>query len=100
MRVFLFQTFVEGHRFFEQYEMIFTALKQAAEVYVKSDSSSKTLFCFISNFFVIYILYSIYYMYCIYVDLSGLMINSLIIDFMLQGLRPVTMVSPKTVRQS
>lgn len=37
----LFQTFVEGHRFFEQYEMIFGALKQVAEVYVKSDSSSK-----------------------------------------------------------
>uniref|UniRef100_A0A3P9C6C0 Calponin-homology (CH) domain-containing protein n=1 Tax=Maylandia zebra TaxID=106582 RepID=A0A3P9C6C0_9CICH len=32
-------TFVEGHRFFEQYETIFTGLKQAAEVYVKSDSS-------------------------------------------------------------
>ncbi|MED6258394.1 Nesprin-1, partial [Ataeniobius toweri] len=32
-------TFVEGHRFFEQYEITFTALKQAAEVYVKSDSS-------------------------------------------------------------
>uniref|UniRef100_A0A3Q3K6H1 Calponin-homology (CH) domain-containing protein n=1 Tax=Monopterus albus TaxID=43700 RepID=A0A3Q3K6H1_MONAL len=32
-------TFTEGHRFFEQYEIIFTALKQAAEVYVKSDSS-------------------------------------------------------------
>uniref|UniRef100_A0A3B3USN7 Calponin-homology (CH) domain-containing protein n=1 Tax=Poecilia latipinna TaxID=48699 RepID=A0A3B3USN7_9TELE len=32
-------SFVEGHRFFDQYEIIFTALKQAAEVYVKSDSS-------------------------------------------------------------
>uniref|UniRef100_A0A3B5AGS9 Calponin-homology (CH) domain-containing protein n=1 Tax=Stegastes partitus TaxID=144197 RepID=A0A3B5AGS9_9TELE len=32
-------TFIEGHRFFEQYEIIFTSLKQAAEVYVKSDSS-------------------------------------------------------------
>ncbi|CAG13184.1 unnamed protein product, partial [Tetraodon nigroviridis] len=32
-------TFVEGHRFFEQYEMIFAALQQVAEVYVKSDSS-------------------------------------------------------------
>ncbi|XP_041828569.1 nesprin-1-like [Melanotaenia boesemani] len=32
-------TFIEGHRFFEQYEIIFTGLKQAAEVYVKSDSS-------------------------------------------------------------
>lgn len=41
---FLLQTFIEGHRFFDQYEMIFAALKQAAEVYVKSDSSSKTLF--------------------------------------------------------
>lgn len=38
------QTFIEGHRFFEQYEIIFSALKQAAEVYVKSDSSSKPLF--------------------------------------------------------
>lgn len=54
--VSLFQTFVEGHRFFEQYEMIFTALKQAADVYVKSDSSSKTLFCFITKLFVIYML--------------------------------------------
>ena len=43
MFAFLFQTFVEGHRFFEQYEIIFTGLKHAAEVYVKSDSSSKTL---------------------------------------------------------
>uniref|UniRef100_A0A3B4WAH5 Calponin-homology (CH) domain-containing protein n=1 Tax=Seriola lalandi dorsalis TaxID=1841481 RepID=A0A3B4WAH5_SERLL len=32
-------TFIEGHKFFEQYEIIFTALQQAAEVYVKSDSS-------------------------------------------------------------
>uniref|UniRef100_A0A672YM97 Nesprin-1 spectrin repeats region domain-containing protein n=1 Tax=Sphaeramia orbicularis TaxID=375764 RepID=A0A672YM97_9TELE len=32
-------TFTEGHRFFEQYEIIFTSLKQAAKVYVKSDSS-------------------------------------------------------------
>uniref|UniRef100_A0A3P8TBD4 Calponin-homology (CH) domain-containing protein n=1 Tax=Amphiprion percula TaxID=161767 RepID=A0A3P8TBD4_AMPPE len=32
-------TFIEGHRFFEQYEIIFTSLKHAAEVYVKSDSS-------------------------------------------------------------
>lgn len=44
---FLFQTFIEGHRFFDQYEMIFAALKQAAEVYVKSDSSSKTLFYYL-----------------------------------------------------
>lgn len=50
MFTFLFQTFVEGHRFFEQYEIIFTGLKQAAEVYVKSDSSSKTLLCFITLF--------------------------------------------------
>lgn len=52
--VSLFQTFVEGHRFFEQYEMIFTALKQAADVYVKSDSSSKSLFCFITKMLAIY----------------------------------------------
>lgn len=61
---FLFQTFIEGHRFFDQYEMIFAALKQAAEVYVKSDSSSKTLFyylnlctfrIFVSLFIFIYI---------------------------------------------
>lgn len=52
--MFLFQTFVEGHRFFEQYEIIFTGLKQAAEVYVKSDSSSKTPFCLITNLFAIY----------------------------------------------
>uniref|UniRef100_A0A3P8V8V6 Calponin-homology (CH) domain-containing protein n=1 Tax=Cynoglossus semilaevis TaxID=244447 RepID=A0A3P8V8V6_CYNSE len=32
-------TFIEGHRFFEQYDLIFSALKQAAEVYIKSDSS-------------------------------------------------------------
>lgn len=38
-----FQAFIEGHRFFDQYEVIFSALRQAAEVYVKSDSSSKTL---------------------------------------------------------
>lgn len=31
--------FIEGHRFFDQYEVIFSALRQAAEVYVKSDSS-------------------------------------------------------------
>lgn len=40
----LLQAFIEGHRFFDQYELIFSALRQAAEVYVKSDSSSKTLF--------------------------------------------------------
>lgn len=47
--LFFFQTFVEGHRFFEQYEMIFAALKQVADVYVKSDSSSKNL-CIKSSF--------------------------------------------------
>lgn len=47
MLCFFPQTFVEGHRFFEQYEMIFAALKQVADVYVKSDSSSKNLYFFI-----------------------------------------------------
>lgn len=47
--LFFFQTFVEGHRFFDQYEMIFAALKQVADVYVKSDSSSKNL-CIKSSF--------------------------------------------------
>lgn len=65
MRVFLFQTFVEGHRFFEQYEMIFTALKQAAEVYVKSDSSSKTLsvllaICLLFIYCTVYIICTVY----------------------------------------
>uniref|UniRef100_A0A3Q2Y7W4 Calponin-homology (CH) domain-containing protein n=1 Tax=Hippocampus comes TaxID=109280 RepID=A0A3Q2Y7W4_HIPCM len=32
-------TFIEGHRFFEQYDILFSALKQAADVYVKSDGS-------------------------------------------------------------
>uniref|UniRef100_A0A3B3D5A7 Nesprin-1 spectrin repeats region domain-containing protein n=1 Tax=Oryzias melastigma TaxID=30732 RepID=A0A3B3D5A7_ORYME len=32
-------TFTEGQRFFEQYEVIFTALQQAADVYVKSERS-------------------------------------------------------------
>lgn len=62
----LFQTFVEGHRFFEQYEMIFTALKQAADVYVRSDSSSKSLFCFITKMFVIYMLYICRFMWSYY----------------------------------
>lgn len=47
--LFFLQTFVEGHRFFEQYEMIFAALQQVADVYVKSDSSSKNL-CIKSSF--------------------------------------------------
>lgn len=52
-----FQTFTEGHRFFEQYEIIFTGLKQAAEVYVKSDSSSKNLICLIVYYLnILYIL--------------------------------------------
>uniref|UniRef100_A0A668AGR2 Spectrin repeat containing, nuclear envelope 1b n=1 Tax=Myripristis murdjan TaxID=586833 RepID=A0A668AGR2_9TELE len=32
-------SFIEGHKFFDQYEIIYKSLKQAAEVYVKSDSS-------------------------------------------------------------
>lgn len=62
MFAFLFQTFVEGHQFFEQYEVIFTGLKQAAEVYVKSDSSSKILLCFTANynFMQIYIYIYVY----------------------------------------
>lgn len=44
-----FQTFIEGHRFFEQYDLIFSALKQAAEVYIKSDSSSKIPFSLIKD---------------------------------------------------
>lgn len=66
MFLFLCQTFVEGHRFFEQYEIIFTTLKQAAEVYVKSDSSSKTLFSFITInmcLLFIYICYVYIYIY-------------------------------------
>ena len=87
--LFSFQTFIESHRFFEQYEIFSSALKQAAEIYIKSDSSSKTLFCFISG--------CLLPMYIIQICLFGLKINSLIINFMLQGLRPVTEVSPKTV---
>uniref|UniRef100_A0A3P9ISW1 Nesprin-1 spectrin repeats region domain-containing protein n=1 Tax=Oryzias latipes TaxID=8090 RepID=A0A3P9ISW1_ORYLA len=34
-------TFTEGQRFFEQYEVLFTALQRAAEVYVKSDSADE-----------------------------------------------------------
>ncbi|XP_034001994.1 nesprin-1-like [Trematomus bernacchii] len=32
-------TFVEGQRFFDQYEMIYSDLKRSAEVYIKSDSA-------------------------------------------------------------
>uniref|UniRef100_A0A8C7ULC6 Spectrin repeat containing, nuclear envelope 1b n=1 Tax=Oncorhynchus mykiss TaxID=8022 RepID=A0A8C7ULC6_ONCMY len=34
-------TFIEGHMFFEQYETTFKALRQSADVYVKSDGSSE-----------------------------------------------------------
>ncbi|KAJ8275253.1 hypothetical protein COCON_G00098780 [Conger conger] len=34
-------TFIEGHKFFEQYETTYQTLKQAAEVYVKSDISAE-----------------------------------------------------------
>lgn len=75
----LFQTFVEGHRFFEQYEMIFGALKQVAEVYVKSDSSSKNLFLYLYILKVVWAINKII----------------VIINVMLQGIKPVTRVSPK-----
>lgn len=52
--LFFFQTFVEGHRFFEQYEMIFTALKQVADVYVRSDSSSKNLVLRVPLFLLVF----------------------------------------------
>uniref|UniRef100_A0A4W4DRM4 Calponin-homology (CH) domain-containing protein n=1 Tax=Electrophorus electricus TaxID=8005 RepID=A0A4W4DRM4_ELEEL len=32
--------FIEGHKFFEQYETTFQTLKQASDIYVKSDSSA------------------------------------------------------------
>uniref|UniRef100_A0A3B3ZCG1 Calponin-homology (CH) domain-containing protein n=1 Tax=Periophthalmus magnuspinnatus TaxID=409849 RepID=A0A3B3ZCG1_9GOBI len=32
-------TFIENYRFFDQYDIIFSALKQSAEVYVRSDST-------------------------------------------------------------
>lgn len=35
------QAFIEGHKFFEQYETTFQTLKQAADIYIKSDSSGK-----------------------------------------------------------
>lgn len=64
--VFLFQTFVEGHRFFEQYDVILKGLKQAAEVYVKSDSSSETLqFVYV----YVYIYFRLYV--CIYIFLGS-----------------------------
>ncbi|KPP57545.1 hypothetical protein Z043_124718, partial [Scleropages formosus] len=33
-------SFIEGHKFFEQYETTFQTLKQAADTYIKSDSSA------------------------------------------------------------
>uniref|UniRef100_A0A3B1IR95 Calponin-homology (CH) domain-containing protein n=1 Tax=Astyanax mexicanus TaxID=7994 RepID=A0A3B1IR95_ASTMX len=33
--------FIEGHKFFEQYETTFRTLKQAADVYIKSDNSAE-----------------------------------------------------------
>lgn len=35
------QAFIEGHKFFEQYETTFQTLKQAADIYIKSDSSGE-----------------------------------------------------------
>ncbi|KAK6304736.1 hypothetical protein J4Q44_G00253220 [Coregonus suidteri] len=34
-------SFIEGHKFFEQYETTFKALRQSADVYVKSDGSAE-----------------------------------------------------------
>ncbi|KAG7263987.1 hypothetical protein CRUP_026788 [Coryphaenoides rupestris] len=31
-------SFIEGYKFFDQYEIIYKALKQAAEIYLKSDT--------------------------------------------------------------
>ena len=39
IHLFYQQSFIEGHKFFEQYETTFRTLKKAAEVYVKSDST-------------------------------------------------------------
>lgn len=36
------QSFIEGYKFFDQYEIIYKALKQAAEIYLKSDTLGKT----------------------------------------------------------
>lgn len=41
------QVFIEGHKFFEQYETIFRTLKQAADTYLKSGASGKTHLTFI-----------------------------------------------------
>lgn len=86
MLCFFPQTFVEGHRFFEQYEMIFAALKEVADVYVKSDSSSKNIyihsFVYVLTMFLLKVFWAI--------DII------IIINIMLQGLKPVTGVSPKT----
>uniref|UniRef100_A0A8C7CRJ2 Spectrin repeat containing, nuclear envelope 1b n=1 Tax=Oncorhynchus kisutch TaxID=8019 RepID=A0A8C7CRJ2_ONCKI len=35
------QSFIDGHKFFEQYETTFKALRQAADVYIKSDGSAE-----------------------------------------------------------
>uniref|UniRef100_A0A8C7KDH8 Spectrin repeat containing, nuclear envelope 1b n=1 Tax=Oncorhynchus kisutch TaxID=8019 RepID=A0A8C7KDH8_ONCKI len=42
-------TFIEGHMFFEQYETTFKALRQSADVYVKSDGSSEGVGKFLSD---------------------------------------------------
>lgn len=64
--------------------MIFAALKQIADVYVKSDSSSKNLcinsFVYVLTLFVLKVFWPIN--------------KIIIINIMLQGLKPVTGVSP------
>lgn len=39
--LFYTQVFIEGHKFFEQYETTFRTLKQAADSYLKSGASGK-----------------------------------------------------------
>ena len=35
------QSFIEGYKFFDQYDIIYKALKKAAEVYLNSDTLGK-----------------------------------------------------------
>lgn len=44
----MLQTFIDGSRFFEQYEFTSQSLKQAAEIYIKADGSGKNLVLFIN----------------------------------------------------
>lgn len=54
------QSFIEGYKFFDQYEIIYKALKHAAEIYLKSDTLGKIILNDLYLMFVVNLLSNVY----------------------------------------